>query len=118
MPLLGGQYNPLIKALMLLYNMMGISLGFDPSIILTVLGVIWAGNKVCRQIYTLGYGLVTTYMMANVHITSNDDTYSHMMKFLASQPTMVNSRSLTAESVATASSESFSRSATSRRTEG
>ncbi len=45
MPLFGGHYNPLMKIFMLLYNMAGTRLGFDPTVILTIVGFLWAGNK-------------------------------------------------------------------------
>ncbi|KAH8888706.1 hypothetical protein GQ53DRAFT_229045 [Thozetella sp. PMI_491] len=98
-PFFGSQYNPLIRSLMLLYNILGVKLGFDPTLVLTVFGFAWAANKVWRQSYSTAYGLVRTYLMASIQISSTDEMYSHMMKFLASQPAMVNSRSLTAESV-------------------
>ena len=99
MPLLGGHYNPLVKLLVLLYNMVGGRLGFDPTVILTIVGFLWAGNKLWRQVYMTLYGLVKQYLMASIHLSSNDEMYSHMMKWLASQPYMVNSRSLTADTV-------------------
>ena len=97
LPLLGGQFNPVLKSLMLLYNMAGSRLGFDPTMLLTILGFIWAGNKLWRQLYMTAYGLVQDYIMSNVHISSNDEMYLHMMKWLAQQPKVVNSRSLMAE---------------------
>ncbi|KAK3370193.1 BCS1 N terminal-domain-containing protein [Podospora didyma] len=96
-PLLGSQFNPLLKLFMLFYNLAGSRFGLDPTIILAVFGFIWAGNKLLRQLYMTVYGLSRDYYMADVHVSSSDDMYFHMMKWLASQPKMVNSRSITAE---------------------
>ncbi|KAJ9139401.1 BCS1 N terminal-domain-containing protein [Pleurostoma richardsiae] len=95
-PLLGSR-NPLVQIFMVLYQMIGRHTGLDPTALLTVFGFIWAANKLGRQIYHNLYGLVSTYMMSNVHISSSDEIYLHMMKWLALQPKMVNSRSLMAE---------------------
>lgn len=97
MPLFGGRFNPLMQAFMLFYNMAGSRLGFDPSIILTALGFVWAANKLWRQVYMTVYGLLQEYLTASVHISSSDEMYLHLMKWLASQPNLFNSRSLTAE---------------------
>ncbi|KAL2196318.1 BCS1 N terminal-domain-containing protein [Corynascus similis CBS 632.67] len=96
-PLLGFQYNPLMKVFMILYKFAGIRLGIDPTYILTVVGLIWAVNKVWAQLYTTCYGLARQHFMASVEVSNSDDIYYHMMKWLAAQPKMVNSRSLTAE---------------------
>ena len=97
-PLLGAR-NPVVQVFMVLYKLIGSRTAFDPTIILTLLGFIWAGNKLWRQVYHGLYGLVSEYLMANVHISSGDDIYLHMMKWMAAQPKMVNSRSLTAETL-------------------
>lgn len=97
MPLLGGKFNPLMQAFMLFYNMAGSRLGFDPTAILTALGFVWAANKLWRQVYMTVYGVLQEYLTASIHISSSDEMYLHMMKWLASQPNMFNSRALTAE---------------------
>jgi len=97
MPLLGGRFNPLMQTFMLVYNVAGSRLGFDPTVILTALGFVWAGNKLWRQVYLAVYGVLQEYLTASIHISSSDEMYLHMMKWLAGQPNMFNSRSLTAE---------------------
>lgn len=96
-PLLGYQFNPFLRLFMVLYNMLGSHLGLDPTFILTAIGFVWAANKLCSQIYLGLYGLARRHFMASIQISSTDDIYFHLMKWLASQPSMVNSRSLTAE---------------------
>lgn len=99
LPLLGGRFNPLMQTFMVVYEMLAKRLGLDPGVILTLFGFLWAFNKVGRQVYTNVYSLVQEYLMASIHISSNDEIYLHLMKWLARQPTMVSSRSLMAETV-------------------
>ncbi|KAI0472162.1 P-loop containing nucleoside triphosphate hydrolase protein [Xylariaceae sp. FL0804] len=80
-----------------IYGYLGSWLGWDPGFLLAALGFLWAVNKVVRYMYFVFYGLVSTYLMSTIHISSTDDIYLHLMKWLAGQPKMVNSRSLTAE---------------------
>ncbi|RYP90153.1 hypothetical protein DL770_003689 [Monosporascus sp. CRB-9-2] len=93
LPLLG------LRGLAPLYGLVGSRLGIDPTNLLTALGLLWALNRLLRQLYHFCYGLVSEHLMSSVHVDSNDDIYLHLMKWLASQPRMVNSRSLTAETV-------------------
>ncbi|KAJ9142563.1 BCS1 N terminal-domain-containing protein [Coniochaeta hoffmannii] len=108
MPLLsmGGRSNPLLQVFMLVHNVLGARLGFDPTTALTFLGFLWAVNRIWRQLYTALYSFVNTYLTANIHISSSDEMYLHMMKFLAGQPSMFNSRSLTAETTSKTAWES------------
>ncbi|KAI0201131.1 BCS1 N terminal-domain-containing protein [Astrocystis sublimbata] len=74
-------------------------LGWDPTYLLSLLGFLWALNKVARQVTYFFYGLVTEYLMSTIHISSTDDIYIHLMTWLSRQPRMVNSRALMAETV-------------------
>ncbi|AEO61011.1 hypothetical protein MYCTH_2112991 [Thermothelomyces thermophilus ATCC 42464] len=72
--LLGPQFNLLLKLLMVLYNIVGGHFGFDPTYPLSAFGF----HSLARQ-----------YFMASIEL----------IKWFASQPSLVNSRSLTAETV-------------------
>jgi chaperone BCS1 len=93
LPLLG------LRGFAPMYRFIGNWLGWDPTSLLTVLGFIWASNKILRQIFYFFYGLVTEHLMSTIHISSTDDIYVHLMKWLSKQPRMVNSRALMAETV-------------------
>ncbi|KAI0168152.1 BCS1 N terminal-domain-containing protein [Pestalotiopsis sp. NC0098] len=93
LPLLG------LRALVPVYSFVGNSLGLDVTWILTCFGLVWALNKLGRQVYHTIYGFVTENLMSNIHISSTDDIYFHLMIWLAQQPRLTNSRSLTAETV-------------------
>lgn len=96
-PLLGSQFNPLLKLFMIFHNLAGASLGLDPTLIIAVTGFLWAGNKLWRQFFMSIYGMIQTYFTASISISNADEMFLHMMKWLANQPTLVNSRSLSAE---------------------
>jgi mitochondrial chaperone BCS1 len=93
LPLLG------LRGFAPVYRYIGGWLGWDPTSLLTVVGVIWAANKFLRQIFYFFYGVVTEHLMSTIHISSTDDIYLHLMSWLARQPRMVNSRALMAETI-------------------
>lgn len=97
LPLVGG--GPLYRTFMFVYQMIGSNLGLDPTIILTLCGFLWAFQRVFKQVYGILYGIIQENFMSNVHISSTDEIYTHLMKWLATQPHMTKSRSLTAETV-------------------
>ncbi|KAI1654875.1 BCS1 N terminal-domain-containing protein [Daldinia decipiens] len=86
-----------LRGLAPIYGVIGGWLGFEPSNLLAVAGVLWALNKVLRQVYSFVYRAVTGYFMSSVHIMNNDDIYIHLMDWLATHPRMANSRDLVAE---------------------
>ncbi|KAJ8111391.1 hypothetical protein ONZ43_g5629 [Nemania bipapillata] len=79
------------------YEFIGNWLGWDPTVILTVVGFIWATNKVFQQIYYFLYEMIVEHMMSTIHISSTDDIYLYLMAWLSKQPKMINSRFLMAE---------------------
>ncbi|KAI1771839.1 BCS1 N terminal-domain-containing protein [Hypoxylon cercidicola] len=91
LPLLG------LRGISPLYGFIGSWLGLEPSLLLTALGVLWAFNKLSRQLYSFVYAIVVQHFTSSVHIRNPDDIYTHLMKWLATQPRLVNSRSLMAE---------------------
>lgn len=94
-----GSRNPLVQMFMVLHQMVGSRIGIDPTMILTLAGFAWAVNKIWRQFFMVIYRFISEYMMASIHVSSGDEIYLHIIKFLASQPKLVNSRSLTAETL-------------------
>lgn len=94
-----GSRNPLVQMFMVLHQMVGSRIGIDPTMILTLAGFAWAVNKIWRQFFMVIYRFIAEYLMASIHVSSGDEIYLHIIKFLASQPKLVNSRSLTAETL-------------------
>lgn len=75
-----------LRGLAPLYGLVGGSLGVDTTYLLTFFGVAWALNRLLSQLYHLGYGLVSDHLMSSIHVSSSDDIYLHLMKWLAAQP--------------------------------
>lgn len=94
-----GARNPLVQILMLLHQVVGSRIGLDPTMFLTLMGFVWAFNRIWRQLFMAVYRLVSDYFVSSIHIASADEIYLHLMKWLASRPRLVNSRSLTAETL-------------------
>lgn len=99
-PLLGGQFSPILRTLTLLNQVFGARLGVDPTLLLTLVGAAWALSRMWRQLYAAVTAFVVTHFMSSIHVASSDEIYTHMMKWLAVQPLVTSSRSLTAETVA------------------
>lgn len=94
-----GARNPIVQLLMVVHQVIGSRIGLDPTMFLTLLGFIWAFNRIWRQLFTAIYRFVSDYFMSSIHIASSDEIYLHLMKWLAAQPRLVNSRALTAETL-------------------
>lgn len=94
-----GARNPIVQLLMVLHQVIGSRVGLDPTMFLTLLGFVWAFNRIGRQLVIALYRFVLEYFVSSIHIASSDEIYLHMMKWLASQPHLVNSRALTAETL-------------------
>lgn len=94
-----GARNPIVQLLMVVHQVIGSRIGLDPTMFLTLLGFLWAFNRIWRQLFTAIYRFVSDYFMSSIHIASSDEIYLHLMKWLAAQPRLVNSRALTAETL-------------------
>lgn len=94
-----GARNPIVQLLTVVHQVIGQHLGLDPTLFLSLLGFLWAFNRLGRQALTSVARFVGDYCMSSIHINSADEIYLHMMKWLAAQPRLVNSRALTAETL-------------------
>lgn len=94
-----GARNPIVQVLMVVHQVVGSRIGLDPTMFLTMLGFLWAFNRVGRQLVNSITRFATDYFMSSIHIASSDEIYLHVMKWLAAQPRLVNSRALTAETL-------------------
>ncbi|KAJ4286025.1 hypothetical protein N0V88_008140 [Collariella sp. IMI 366227] len=96
-PILGFHLNPLMRLFMLLYDIVGSSIGIDLTYILTLVAVVWAANKLWHQLYSTVNSLARQHFMASIQIDNNDDIFLHMMVWLAQSNQF--SRFLKAETV-------------------
>jgi len=70
--------------------------GLDPSLVLALFGFFWAANKAWTQTSNVRSSL-QKYFMSTVHISQGDEIFLHVMRWLAHQSDLANSRSLIAE---------------------
>lgn len=94
-----GARNPIVQLLMVVHQVVGSRTGLDPTMFLSFLGFIWAFNRIGRQLFMALYQLVLNYFTSSIHVANSDEIYLHLMKWLASQPHLINSRALTAETL-------------------
>ncbi|KAL8369517.1 hypothetical protein RB595_000035 [Gaeumannomyces hyphopodioides] len=100
MPLFGAHTSPFLHTLMAI-NSISAALGLDLAAIVAFLGLLWAACRLARQIWECIYDLAEKYLMASIHISSDDDIHQQVLKWLAAQPHVKNARSLMAESPTT-----------------
>ncbi|KJZ71775.1 hypothetical protein HIM_08860 [Hirsutella minnesotensis 3608] len=94
-----GQASPLMQLVISVYRQLGSQLGLDPSLVLTVLGVLWGLFKLGSQAYDSIAGLFDTYFTCAMYISEYDHIYTQLMKWLSHQQSIRNSRFLMAQTV-------------------
>jgi len=99
LPMLGGQFSPFLRMFVSLQHLFGSYLGVDATILLSAICALWAFNKIGRQVYMSGYTFMHAHFMSSIGISSADDIYPVLMRWLAHQPRMAKSRNLMAETV-------------------
>lgn len=82
-----------------IHNFILLTFGLDITILVTLFATIWAFCKLGHYVYMTFYSLVAENYMSSVHISGYDDIYEHLMKWLANQSHIKNSRSLMAETI-------------------
>ncbi|KLU88759.1 hypothetical protein MAPG_07743 [Magnaporthiopsis poae ATCC 64411] len=105
MTLFGDHAHPFFRTFMALSSTLAAYLGLDLAAVVTFLGLFWAACRMARQTWNVIYGLVQEYLMASIHISSDDEIHQHVLKWLAAQPHVGNARSLIAESSTTSAWE-------------
>ena len=91
--------SPLVQLVLFLHRQVGAHLGIDPSLLLTLLGVLWGAQYFFSQLRNYVEDLVEQHLMCSITISQNDDIYDHLMEWLSKQPHLVNNRCLTAQTV-------------------
>ncbi|KAI8681913.1 hypothetical protein NCS55_00444700 [Fusarium keratoplasticum] len=85
--------SPLLQFFIFVYRRIGEQLGLDPSVLLTICGVLWAIHKLYTQLLNMIGNIINKYWRCTVTIPKRDPIYDHMMQFLAGKLT-TNSRHL------------------------
>ncbi|KAH7151998.1 BCS1 N terminal-domain-containing protein [Dactylonectria estremocensis] len=94
-----GGASPLMQLFLFIYRQIGERFGLDPSLLLTLLGVLWGLSKILTQAYAVLQTLNSRYLMCAMSVGENDHIYSHLMNFLAHQQNIAKDRFLMAQTV-------------------
>ncbi|KAH6893108.1 BCS1 N terminal-domain-containing protein [Thelonectria olida] len=94
-----GHASPLMEVFIFVYRQIGAQFGLDPSLLLTLLGVLWALSKVFAQIYAMIQDASLRYFSCGLSVSENDDIYHQVMNFLAQQRDVASDRFLMAQTV-------------------
>ncbi|KAI5461610.1 BCS1 N terminal-domain-containing protein [Mariannaea sp. PMI_226] len=97
--LTAGHASPLMQLFLFVYRQIGAQFGLDPSLLLTLLGVLWGLSKIFSQISALVQTFISRYFICAMSITEHDHIYSQMMNFLAQQREIASDRYLMAQTV-------------------
>lgn len=85
--------------LFLIYRQVARHLGFDPTLVFTLIGLAYGAQYVLGQVCQQLKRFVENYLMCYISIDQDDRIYDQVMKWLSQQPSLNNNRYLTAETV-------------------
>lgn len=91
--------SPLAQLLLFVHRQLGVHLGIDPSLVLTILGVLWGTQYFASQAWAYVNRLTEDYLMSSITISQDDSIYYHLMEWLSKQPKLTKNRYLTAQTV-------------------
>ena len=94
-----GHASPLMQLVLFVYRQIGSQLGLDPSVVLTVLGLLWGVSKLGSQAWSHATGFVDRYFMCAMYVSEYDHIYVQLMKWLSMQQSIRSSRYLMAQTV-------------------
>lgn len=96
---------PHIQILLFMQRFLGIDMGIDPSVILTLAGILWALQYILSQAYHRVDEFIDKHFMCSIAVSQDDSIYYHIMEWMSKQPGLANHRFLTAQSVWTSAWE-------------
>lgn len=91
--------SPLVQLIIFAYKHLGMHLGIDPSLVLTMLGFLWGAQYFATQLWIYVVKLIERYLMCSISISQNDHIYNQLMEWLSKQPNLNNNRYLMAQTV-------------------
>ena len=91
--------SPLVQLVIFINRQLGTHLGIDPTVVLTMLGLLWGMQYFVMQLWNYVEDLVESYLMCSISIAQDDSIYYHLMEWLSKQPKLNNNRYLMAQTV-------------------
>ena len=89
--------SPFSQLLLFVYQLLGERLSFDPPVLITAAGFIWALSKLFYQAYSFIEYIVEHHLTCSICVTEDDQIYDFLMKFISRHPALRSSRQLMAE---------------------
>lgn len=90
---------PHIQILLFLQRFLGINMGLEPSVILSLAGMLWGLQYLLFQAYNRVDDFIDRYFMCSIAVSQDDSIYYHLMEWISKQPGLANHRFLTAQSI-------------------
>ncbi|KAK9435543.1 mitochondrial chaperone BCS1 [Metarhizium brunneum] len=94
-----GRASPLTQFFLFIYQMLGLRLGLDLSVIMALLGVLWVTIKIGGQAYTLVDAFIENHLMHSVTVPHDDEIYDHVLAWLSKQERVIKTSCLVAQTV-------------------
>ncbi|KFG79900.1 mitochondrial chaperone BCS1 [Metarhizium anisopliae] len=94
-----GRASPLTQFFLFIYQMLGLRLGLDLSVIMALLGVLWVTINIGGQGYTLVNAFIENHLMHSVTVPHDDEIYDHVMAWLSKQERVIKTSRLVAKTV-------------------
>ncbi|EFY98066.1 BCS1 and ATPase (AAA) domain protein [Metarhizium robertsii] len=94
-----GRASPLKPFFLFIYQILGLRLGLDLSVIMALLGVFWVTIKIGGQGYTLVNAFIENHLMHSVTVPQDDEIYDHVKAWLSKQERVIKTSRLVAQTV-------------------
>ncbi|KAK4081892.1 hypothetical protein Purlil1_11484 [Purpureocillium lilacinum] len=91
--------SPLMQLFLFVYRQLGARLGFDPYVVLTVLGLLWGASRLFSQVWGYVWDLLDRHFTCAMYVSQYDHIYPQLMKWLSLQQSIKSSRYLMAQTV-------------------
>ena len=91
--------SPLLHLVLYVYRLLGLNTGVDPSMLLSLFGLLWAGQYACSYTWRWIDDFVDRNLMCSISISENDNIYYHVLQWLSQQPSLRKNRYLTAQTI-------------------
>lgn len=91
--------SPLLQLVLFVHRQLSDHLGIDPSLVITLLGMLWSAQYLAAQAWNWVEILIERHLMCSISVGQGETIYDHMMEWLAAQPKLRMKRFLTAQTI-------------------
>ncbi|EPE24851.1 P-loop containing nucleoside triphosphate hydrolase [Glarea lozoyensis ATCC 20868] len=80
-----------------IHRILLVNFGFDVTLVVSFGAALWVSARILKSVWTVLAGLMKSYFMAEITVSSKDEIHGHLIQFLAHQYKISSSRRLMAE---------------------